>query len=97
MSRRPSGGKLTPLELKLLILLRAEPAHAYRLALKTDPEISAAQAARRGLSPILKRLEAAELVEGSWVTDSNAGPPHREYRLTGLGAQALAKAAENHD
>ncbi len=93
MSRRPSGGGLTPLEEEILAALRNDPAHAFALARRLDATLSARQAARRGLSRILRRLEAMQLVEGIWVTDSHAGPPRREYHLTELGAEAPEKGA----
>ncbi len=93
MSRRPSGGRLTPLEEKILAELRDEPAHAYVLARRLDATLTARQAARRGLSRILKRLEEMQLLEGTWVTDSHAGPPRREYHLSELGVEVLGKTA----
>ena len=94
VSRRPSGAGRTPLEEEILEALREEPAHAYALARRLDATLSARQAARRGLSRILRRLEAMQLVEGTWVTDSDAGPPRRQYHLTELGVEVLGKRAD---
>ena len=34
-----------------------------------------------------------QLLEGTWVTDSHAGPPRREYHLSELGVEVLGKTA----
>ena len=94
MSRRPSGGGRTPLEEAILESLQEEPAHAYALTRRLDAKLTARQASRRGLSRILRRLESMELIEGTWVTDSHAGPPRRQYQLTAVGVEELNKSAD---
>jgi PadR family transcriptional regulator, regulatory protein PadR len=42
------------------------------------------------LYPLLTRLKNAGLVEYKWV-ESNAGPPRKYYRITGLGWEFLSK------
>ena len=84
------AGTLLPFEVVILRAVKAEPRHAYGLALLLDaPYASTGQA--------LRRLEAMGLTRSRIVTVEAAGryrPPRKVYSLTAKGRRALRDAGD---
>lgn len=96
--RRP--GSLLPLEVSILTACLdagAAGSHGFALAKAiADAGDSRALTATGTMYRALHRLDASGLVESSWedpLEAADAGRPRRRnYRITGAGASALAKA-----
>jgi PadR family transcriptional regulator PadR len=79
-------------ELLVLRLLRARgPLHGYAIA-RDLQEIGETVAGESTVYPVLKRLEAEGLVEGSWSTEGDT-PPRKYYVVTAAGDAFVVKAA----
>ena len=79
-------------ELLVLRLLAARgPLHGYAIA-RDLQEIGETVAGESTVYPVLKRLEAEGLVEGSWSAEGET-PPRKYYVVTAAGQVFVAKAA----
>lgn len=80
-------------ELLVLRLLAARgPLHGYAIA-RDLQEIGETVAGESTVYPVLKRLEAEGLVEGSWSAEGDT-PPRKYYVVTAAGDAFVIKAAE---
>ncbi len=77
-----------------LLALRTE-LHGYALV-KELLALGPLVAGESTVYPVLRRLEACELLTSRWV-DSDGGPPRKYYRLTQTGAAFLADAQKEWD
>ena len=100
MRRKP--GTLLPIEIDILQAVAAAESeggwiHGYGLAKRlADPDASGRLTAHGTLYKALGRLSEAGLLDNQWEDPTAAvtegRPRRRQYRITGLGAQALADA-----
>ena len=80
-------------ELLVLRLLAARgPLHGYAIA-RDLQEIGETVAGESTVYPLLKRLEAEGLVEGSWSAEGDT-PPRKYYVVTAAGDAFVIRAAE---
>jgi poly-beta-hydroxybutyrate-responsive repressor len=78
----------------LLLLLHQGANHGYELVSALVP-FGLGDVASGPVYRTLRELEAAELVQSEWDTQSSAGPARRVYRLTEAGHRYLADWVEN--
>ncbi len=79
------------LDLLLLAIVGAEPAHGYRIIEQLKQRSGGAFDLPEGtVYPALHRLEASGLLASSWSRDE--GRRRRVYRLTARGRRALERA-----
>jgi PadR family transcriptional regulator, regulatory protein PadR len=78
------------LDLLLLAIIAAEPAHGYRIIEQLKRRSGGAFNLAEGtVYPALHRLEQSGLLSSSWATGS--GRRRRVYRATARGRRALAR------
>ena len=79
------------LELCVLTLLAQNDSYGYQITTRLAETIGIADGT---VYPLLRRMQKEELVD-TYLTDSDAGPPRRYFKLTKAGHRALAaKKAE---
>lgn len=80
------------LEMCLLAILATRPRYGFEIlqGLADHPELAIAEGT---LYPLLNRLQADGLIEGTWQP-SDQGPPRKYYAPTAEGHAALARMRE---
>jgi PadR family transcriptional regulator, regulatory protein PadR len=79
------------LELCVLTLLAQNDSYGYQITSRLSDAIGMAEGT---VYPLLRRMQKDELVD-TYLTDSDAGPPRRYFKLTKAGHRTLvAKRAE---
>ncbi len=82
------------LEPVLLLLLHKGASHGYDLVGALNP-FGLGDMAPGPVYRTLRELEAADLVQSEWDTESSGGPARRVYRLTKAGHRHLTEWVED--
>ncbi|HVS64247.1 MAG TPA: PadR family transcriptional regulator [Thermoanaerobaculia bacterium] len=94
--RPPTPAALKPVDLHVLLALRAGDRHGYGLVQDLEEQ----SAGRLRLAPASLYTVLQRLLDWGWIEEADvplvasAGPPRRLYRLTGAGAAALGAETE---